>query len=110
MESELVCMTGAGKKDGLGILSKTGYIVTVPTNIVRRILAPDSKLLECLGKKYKYEIAIGMNGRIWTNAKNIETTITISNIISQLQYIPKSQYNELCDQIMQGFQTVTNKK
>jgi exosome complex component RRP40 len=103
MESELVCVNSLGKKDGLGVLSNTGYVLTVPINIIRRILAPDSKLLECLGKKFKYEIAVGMNGRIWINSKSIETTITVVNILSQLENTPKSQYQQICDQIMEGW-------
>ncbi|XP_017480387.1 PREDICTED: exosome complex component RRP40-like [Rhagoletis zephyria] len=97
VETELVCVDQHGRKDGLGVLPKGGYMIKVPINISRRLLAPDSRISEFLGQKYRFEKAIGMNGRIWIRARSFETTILISNFIKQLEYIPNSELMETCN-------------
>lgn len=97
VETELVCVDQHGRKDGLGVLPKGGYMIKVPINICRRLLAPDSKISEFLGQKYRFEKAIGINGRIWIRARSFETTILISNFIKQLEYIPNSKQIETCN-------------
>jgi len=106
IEAELVCVGSNNKSGGLGVLSSAGYVLTVPTNIVRRLLAPDSRLIQTLGQKYKFEITCGLNGRVWIHAKNLDTTLTITNFIERLEHIPKCQYQHSCEQLVQGFQHV----
>lgn len=109
VEPELVCVTGDGKKHGLGVLSNKGFVISVPTHISRRLLAPDSKLIQTLGKKYKFEITIGMNGRVWVNAKSLDTTLTIVNFIQSLENTPKEQYQQICEELIQGFEQISHK-
>lgn len=100
VETELVCLDRQGKKDGLGVMSRGGYMIKVPINICRRLLAPDSKISELLGQKYRFEKAVGMNGRIWIRARSIETTILISNFIKQLEYIPYNEQMATCNLLL----------
>ncbi|KAJ6223895.1 hypothetical protein RDWZM_002440 [Blomia tropicalis] len=101
IETELVCVDKNGKKDGLGVLPRGGYMFKVPINISRRLLAPDSKISEMLGQKYRFEKAIGLNGRIWIRSRSLETTILISNFIRRLEYIPNSEQENFCNQLLQ---------
>ena len=99
MESELVCVDAygkftnykelntndpnckfQGKKAGLGELSG-GFLFSVPLHSVRKLLSPTSVLLKKLGETIKFEIAIGMNGRIWIRASNAKETIAICKLI-----------------------------
>ena len=91
VDTELVCVDQNGKKDGLGVLPRGGYMIKVPLNICRRLLASDSKISELLGKKYRFEKAIGLNGRIWIRSKSVQTTILLSNFIKQLENIPNKE-------------------
>lgn len=100
VETELVCVDKNGKKDGLGVLPRGGYMMKVPINICRRLLAPDSRISELLGQKYRFEKAIGLNGRIWIRAKSLQTTILISNFIKQLEYIPNTKQEDVCNLLL----------
>lgn len=76
-----------GKKDGFGVLPRGGYMLKVPLNICRRLLAPDSKVSLALGQHFRFEKTIGLNGRIWIRSKSIQTTIFIVNFIKQLEHV-----------------------
>ncbi len=56
-----------------------------------RILYPDCVLLKTLGNALPYEIAIGMNGRIWVKGRSIQETVAICNAISSAEYMNNHQ-------------------
>uniref|UniRef100_A0A0K0DA50 Ribosomal RNA-processing protein 40 n=1 Tax=Angiostrongylus cantonensis TaxID=6313 RepID=A0A0K0DA50_ANGCA len=61
---ELTCIDALFRARGLGALSG-GFLFKVSCNLARRLLSTQSQLLNLLGKHFKFEIAIGLNGRIW---------------------------------------------
>lgn len=66
IESEIECMDSAGKEGGFGALSETGLIFEVNLHYARDLLFNhNSAILEKLSSKCKFEIAIGINGKIW---------------------------------------------
>ena len=81
MEGELVCVDAYGKKAGLGILSGGGFLFHIPLHLVRKLLHPSCALLKKLGETIPFEIAVGMNGRIWARAKTPKETICLANAI-----------------------------
>ena len=54
-------------KAGLGQLSGGGFVFTVPLHLVRKLLSAECALLPSLGKSLQFEIAVGMNGRVWVS-------------------------------------------
>lgn len=104
VEAELVCITSALKRDGMGILltpaSHYAQVIQVPVHFARRLLAPDCKLLPALGKKYRFEVAVGMNGRIWISAKTSENVIYISNLITRCSNAGGEEMTQLCDDLL----------
>ena len=103
VEAELVCMTSSGKRDGMGILvtPQTHFSQTISVSIhtVRHLLSSESKLLNVLGNKYRFEIAIGMNGRVWISTKQPENLIFISNAIQQSDSWTKDAETQFCDEL-----------
>ena len=95
MESELVCVDAYGKKAGLGELTGGGFLFTVPLHLVRRLLSPESNLLKLLGQTLKFEIAIGMNGRIWVRAPMPKETICIANAIWAAEHMNNEEIKSL---------------
>lgn len=80
IETELVCVNSNGKKDGLGLIGdKGGTMINVSIDTVRILLSPHCDLLEKLGQIYRYEIALGMNGRVWINSSEASTIIRVIN-------------------------------
>ena len=87
VEIELVCINSALKRDGMGLLTApSGHhsqLVCVPVHVARKLLLPGSKVLEKLGEKIRFEIAIGMNGRVWIACKSMENVIFISDLVTR---------------------------
>lgn len=80
VETELVCVNSNGKRDGLGLIGdKGGALITLSIDTTRVLLSPQCDLLERLGQLYRYEIALGMNGRIWVNSNETSTIIQVAN-------------------------------
>lgn len=91
MESELVCVDSFGKKGKLGVLDANGMLFSCSMNLVRKILKPECTLFDMLAKQIKYEIAVGMNGRIWVKSKSsLEDCVAVANAILAYEYkLPK---------------------
>jgi hypothetical protein len=65
IDPELCCTDASGKAAGFGPLNG-GYIFECSTGLARVLLSkPTCPVLEALGKSLSFEIAVGMNGRVW---------------------------------------------
>ncbi|XP_062217661.1 uncharacterized protein LOC133917831 isoform X3 [Phragmites australis] len=81
MNPELSCMDAMGKAAEFGQL-KDGYMFDTSTSLSRMLLSsPTCPVLEALGKKLSFEIAVGLNGRVWVNAPSPSNVILVSNAI-----------------------------
>ncbi|XP_054290202.1 exosome complex component RRP40-like [Macrosteles quadrilineatus] len=92
MEPELVCIDSTGKKGKMGVIDPDGFLFICSLNLIRKILNPKCLLLKYLGKEVAYEIAIGMNGKVWVKAKNVKTTIAIASAVLAAEHAP---YDEI---------------
>lgn len=72
-----------------------------------RLLSPDCLLLEELGKKFRHEIVVGLNGRVWINATTIANVLKIYDSISHLEHTP---FEQVLQNVRNEFETVSNKK
>lgn len=97
LEPELVCVDSAGKKGKLGEL-KDGLMFACSINLVRKILNEKCNLLHLLSKESPYELAAGINGRIWINSKSLRTTILLRDTILQAEHTPYEDIKKLVDQ------------
>ncbi|VEU20783.1 DEKNAAC101709 [Brettanomyces naardenensis] len=92
MEAELSCIDPTtGKDGGFGLLTG-GFVFDVKLAFARYLLFDaDAKILSELVKKCKFEIAIGVNGRIWIKTDDIKTTVACSNAIRNCQTWKKEE-------------------
>ena len=58
-------------------------------------------MLEALGKHFKFELTVGLNGRIWVNSSNVVHTIAISNAILNSEYMTAEQCRLAVDSIVE---------
>ena len=66
VETELECVDSSGKEGGFGLLSEAGYIFDLQLHFARELLFnPNSIVLEKLAARCQFEIAIGINGKVW---------------------------------------------
>lgn len=85
-ETELVCVNSNGKRDGLGLLTG-GTMITLSIDTIRVLLSPQCDLLEKLGEAYRYEIALGLNGRTWVNSNEQSIMIQVANELRRFDII-----------------------
>lgn len=89
-----MCVDSAGKKGKLGLL-EDGFMFTCSINLVRKILNKDCNLLHLLSKETHYEVAAGINGRLWLHSKSTKTTILLRDTILKAEHTPYSEMQNL---------------
>ncbi|GFZ12029.1 PNAS-3-like protein [Actinidia rufa] len=101
MNPELSCTDATGKAAEYGPL-KDGYMFESSTGLAR--LSPTCPVLEALGKKLSFEIAIGLNGRVWVNADSPSSVILVSNAIMNSESLSEVQQKIMVDKLLQRVQ------
>ncbi|KAF6157377.1 hypothetical protein GIB67_004315 [Kingdonia uniflora] len=104
MNPELSCTDANGKAAEFGPL-KDGYTFETSTGLSRILLSsPTCPILEALGKKLSFEIAVGLNGRVWVNAESPSTVILVSNAIMTSESLSGAQQRIMVEKLMQRIQ------
>nr|XP_043617414.1 putative exosome complex component rrp40 [Erigeron canadensis] len=104
MNPELSCMDANGKAAEYGIL-KEGYMFESSTGLSRMLLSsPPHLVLEGLGKKLSFEIAVGINGRFWVNASQASTVILVGNAIQKSESLSLVQQKIYLEKVLKSIQ------
>lgn len=96
LEAEIECMdSSTGQDSGFGLL-EDGVCVDVPLSFCRKLLFDDQfPLLRTLAKFCKFEIAIGVNGKIWVKCDDIKNTLACYRSILQCSKSSVNQYSQI---------------
>ncbi|KAL5713593.1 hypothetical protein ACHQM5_015655 [Ranunculus cassubicifolius] len=98
---ELSCVDANGKAAEFGPL-KEGYTFESSTGLARMLLSsPTCPVLESLGKKLSFEIAVGLNGRVWVNAESPSSIILVANALMKSEFLSGVQQKITVDKLMQ---------
>lgn len=101
MNPELSCMDASGKAAEYGPL-KDGFTFESSTGLSRMLLSsPTCPVLETLGKKLAFEIAVGLNGRVWVNATSPSIVILVANTIMQTESLSPTQQKIRVENLLQ---------
>ncbi|KAL7254182.1 hypothetical protein ACSBR1_008561 [Camellia fascicularis] len=96
--------TSTGKAAEYGSL-KDGFTFESSTGLARMLLSsPTCPVLEGLGKKLSFEIAVGLNGRVWVNAEAPSTIILVSNAIMNSESLSGVQQKIMVEKLLQRVQ------
>lgn len=98
MEPELVCVDSYFKAGKLGPLSNEGFVTSVSLGLVYRLLDPENSILEALGGLFPFELAVGMNGKVWINAKTVRDILTVVRCFEAAEEHDDQFIAELCRQ------------
>eukprot|EP00798_Chlamydomonas_sp_ICE-L_P014322 gene14322-20307_t len=92
MEPQLACTDTAGRSAGFGHM-KEGITIQVSTAMARRLLSnPQAPVLEALGASLQFELAVGMNGRVWLSApSSVTTTILVGDVLQKAELLTDVQ-------------------
>ncbi|XP_016441295.1 uncharacterized protein LOC107766912 isoform X2 [Nicotiana tabacum] len=100
MNPELSCMDASGKAGEFGLI-KDGYMFESSTGLSRMLLSsPTCPVLEGLGKKLAFEIAVGLNGRVWVNAEHQSTIILVANAIMNSESLTPVQQKIMVERLL----------
>lgn len=84
---ELECVSAtSGKSDGLGPL-KGGMLSDVSLDFARRLMMSGNKggvnVLESIGEKIHFEVALGRNGKVWIGGSGVRETLAIIRVLKE---------------------------
>ena len=91
IETELSCVNEQGKSEGFGELTD-GMMISCSIGLAHRLLH-ENYLLPNIGERVPFEIAIGLNGRLWIKTTKIQVLSWISGILKLADERPFSNKN-----------------
>lgn len=101
MNPELACTDASGKAAEFGPL-KEGYMFETSTGLSRILLSsPTCPVLNVLGKKLSFEIAVGLNGRVWVNSSSQSIVILVTNAIIGSEFLSGVQQKIMVEKLLQ---------
>ena len=81
------CLPACPQAAGFGPL-KGGFLAAVTSATCRALLAQrPCALLAALGVALQFEMAVGLNGRVWLDSSAPRTTITLAKLLAEVQAI-----------------------
>ncbi|XP_017773398.1 PREDICTED: exosome complex component RRP40 [Nicrophorus vespilloides] len=86
MEPELVCVNKYFKAANLGPLSNQGFLLNLDSRLIVRLLDVQHPLLAVLAKTCAYEIAIGMNGKVFVMGRTSKDTMHVAEALLAAQH------------------------
>ncbi|XP_010542170.1 PREDICTED: putative exosome complex component rrp40, partial [Tarenaya hassleriana] len=100
MNPELSCTDASGKAAEFGPL-RDGFMFETSTGLARMLLSsPTCPVLETLGKKLSFEIAVGLNGRVWVNAASPRAVIIVANAIMNSELLSGTQQRIMVEKLL----------
>lgn len=104
VDVELSCIDPTtGKDGGFGVL-EGGYCFNISTAYARFLLfTPNAPVLNKMVEKLQFEIAIGVNGKVWVKSDSSKSTMLCVYIISESQNWKQSEINANFDSLIKKF-------
>lgn len=66
----------------------------------RLLSSPTCPVIEALGKKLSFEIAVGLNGRVWVNAAAPRTVIIVANAMMNSESLSGTQQRIMVEKLL----------
>jgi exosome complex component RRP40 len=104
VDVELTCIDPTtGKDGGFGVLNG-GYCFNISTAYARFLLfTPNAPILKKMVEKLQFEIAIGVNGKVWVKSDNSKSTMLCVYMISESEKWKQSEITENFEKIIKKF-------
>ena len=108
MQPILTCKSPSFNKswvsgEALFMQLKEGYIFQCSLNWSHKLNRINSPHLQFLATFFPFEIAIGVNGRIWCKTANIKHTLLLSNIIKNGEYCNMKQFQIMTHSLLKQY-------
>ncbi|CAG9863065.1 unnamed protein product [Phyllotreta striolata] len=100
MEPELVCVDSYYRAGTLGVLSNDGFLMNISLTLAQKLLDIQNPLLRSLGKRFCYEIAVGVNGKLWINARKTKDVLNLMKVFQITDQNAKTDLSEVNKSIL----------
>lgn len=107
VDPELSCVDSiTGKDGGFGVL-RGGYCFNVPPAFARYLMyTPNAPVVAKLVQKVEFEMAIGVNGKVWVKAGDVKLTLLCVSVLSQSVNWKPEDVNSNVDKLLVKFKSV----
>ncbi|KAG2441023.1 hypothetical protein HXX76_003876 [Chlamydomonas incerta] len=96
----LSCVDTAGRASGFGHL-KEGMVLSCSSALARQLLgSPTAPVLEALGSGLQFELAVGLNGRVWLSAPTAATCVVVANAIAESEFRTPAQVRTMVARVL----------
>ncbi|TID29678.1 hypothetical protein CANINC_001797 [Pichia inconspicua] len=104
VDVELTCIDPVtGKDGGFGVLNG-GYCFNVSTAYARFLLFTDNApILKKMAEKISFEIAVGVNGKVWIKSDSTKSTMLCVYLVSESQHWKQSDISKNFDKLISKF-------
>jgi exosome complex component RRP40 len=110
MEPEVTCAAppGVGAKDWVTNESvfgelKGGHLFNCPQPLCRRLMSDDCLVLDALGGLAPFELAVGINGRVWISSSAAAMVVLSQMAILQSQGVPEEEHAALVESLSEAY-------
>lgn len=69
---------------------------------MHRLLQPDATVLDCLGRRMAFELAVGFNGLIWIRAETAAQQVVVANALKNSEHLEDSQIPAMCAALLRA--------
>lgn len=98
LPAELECMdSSTGAKEGFGLLEEeNALVIDISLAFARELLFNlDYPLLPELSKVVEFEVAIGVNGKLWIKTADTLSTLACYKIVSEAEHASPAQFHDI---------------
>ena len=76
--------------------------LTTPATSFISLVQPDCAVLECLGRRIPFEVAVGYNGLLWVRAKTEAHMIIVANALTNSEHLEGEQTEAMVHALAQS--------
>ncbi|KAJ2160506.1 exosome non-catalytic core subunit rrp40 [Coemansia sp. RSA 552] len=100
MDPEIECFnSNTGKAEGYGELAG-GFMFKCSLGLARRLISGSAPVLGALGKSLPFEVAVGVNGRVWLDAESPQKTVLVANAIRNSEFLDAAQCRQMVRELL----------
>ena len=108
LEPELSCESPMSRKSwvtGESVFNelKGGMVVDCSLSLCAQLLLPDDScpVLRFLGRRVPFELAVGVNGRVWVNAARKRHMVLVANAIKNAEHLNEHQTRVMVGRLLE---------
>ena len=82
-------------------------IAVVPPQFAESLLERDAPVLKALAQYVAYEVAIGLNGRVWCRASTLGDAIVVANALENAAFLEDTAVAPMVGQVINAMRAKT---